>query len=532
MISISQLSMSYGEKLLFFDVNLILNDKTRYALVGANGTGKSTLLKLITGEETSLSGNIGMPKDASIGWLKQNQYLYEQTSITDVVIQGKPKLWKALKAKETLLESPHWGEKEAHRLSLLEETIAHQNGYSALAFAEKLLEGLGIHAEYHSKPLSALSGGYKLRVLLAQTLFQEPNILLLDEPTNHLDIVSIRWFENYLKNEFPGLVLFISHDVEFIDRLANYILDIDYGEIRQYSGNYAKFLAEKHLIEEQKLHIKKNIEMKIAEMQKFVDRFGAKATKAKQAQSRLKQIEKIELELPDIKHSSRVTPHFHFKPAHQSGKTILKVKGLSKEFRNKKLFEHVSFELHRGEKLAIIGENGMGKSTLIKILIDKLTPDAGTHEWGHNVEISYFSQDHHDLLNQHMPLLEWLTHESSCPEQQVRKILGQVLFTKDEVQKDILTLSGGEAARLLLARIMLANSNVLILDEPTNHLDLEATEALADSLANFDGTLIFVSHNRHFISKIAKRIIFLSRDKGVQDFKGTYAEFETEEISK
>lgn len=516
--------MSYGEKLLFFDVDLILNDHTRYALVGANGTGKSTLLKLMTGEEIPLSGSIGMPKDVSVGWLKQDQYRYEQTIITDVVLQGKAKLWQALKAKEALLESPHWDEKTAHKLSHLEETIAHQNGYSALAFAEKLLEGLGVHAEYHSKPLSALSGGYKLRVLLAQTLFQEPNILLLDEPTNHLDILSIRWFENYLKDEFAGLVVFISHDVEFIDRLANYILDIDYGEIRQYSGNYAKFLTEKHLIEEQKLHIKKHMENKIAQMQKFIDRFGAKATKAKQAQSRAKQIEKIKM--PDIKQSSRVTPYFHFKPTHPAGKIVLKVNGLSKQFRNKQLFEHVKFELHRGEKLAIIGENGMGKSTLIKILVDKVKPDAGMHEWGHNVKISYFSQDHHDLLNTHMPLLEWLTHESNCPEQQVRKTLGQVLFTKDEVQKDILNLSGGEAARLLLARIMLENANVLILDEPTNHLDLESTEALADALSNYEGTLIFVSHNRHFINKIAKRILFLSRDKGLQDFKGSYTEFE------
>lgn len=517
--------MSYGQNLLFYDVNLNITGQKHYALVGANGTGKSTLFKLITGEEEPISGSISVPKEATIGWLKQDQFRYEDTILTDIVLQGKPKLWQALVEKDKLLSAHEWNDKIAHRMSKLEDTIAHLNGYSALSFAEKLLVGLGIHQEYHQKPLNALSGGYKLRVLLAQALFEEPDILLLDEPTNHLDILSIHWLEKYLKNEFKGLVLFISHDIEFINRLADQILDIDYGEIRSYSGNYDKFLEEKKLIEEQQLHIKKNIEQRISEMQRFVDRFRASPTRAKQAQSRIKMIEK--LELPDIKTSSRVSPFFQFKVNRPSGKQVLKVKKLSKQFQNKKLFTNLNFEVARGEKIAIIGENGIGKSTLIKILLGKIKQDEGDFEWGHETYISYFSQDHHELLNHHATVLEWLTSEvTQVTDQPIRRALGQVLFTKDEVDKDILALSGGEAARLLLARMGLESSNILILDEPTNHLDIESTESLAKALKEYTGTLIFVSHDRHFIGKIADRVLFISHERGVQDYKGDFQEFE------
>lgn len=525
MITLTQLSMAYGSKLLFYDANLLFNDRARYALVGANGCGKSTLLKLITGEEEPTDGAVTLPNAASIGWLKQDQFRYENTILTDIVLQGKPKLWQAMVEKEQLLSAETWDDASVHRLGDLEEVIAQQDGYSALAFAEKLLLGLGIHTEYHSKTLSALSGGYKLRVLLAQTLFQQPNILLLDEPTNHLDILSIRWLENYLKNEFDGLLLYISHDIDFINNLADHIIDIDYGEVRQYSGNYEKFLSEKKVIEEQKLHLLKNIENKIAEMQKFVDRFKASASKARQAQSRVKQIEK--LELPDIKQSSRCAPGFHFKQSHSAGRHVLRATNISKAYKDKQIFDQLNFEVLRGEKVAIIGENGIGKSTLIKTLIGKIQPDTGDCELGHNVDIGYFSQDHHDELNRNASLLEWLNDEATrYSEQHIRKVLGQVLFTKDDVHKNIQTISGGEAARLLLAKMMIESKNVLVLDEPTNHLDIEATESLADSLANYDGTVIFVSHNRHFISKIATRILYVSRENGLQDFKNGYKEFE------
>ncbi|QLH43430.1 MAG: ABC-F family ATP-binding cassette domain-containing protein [Coxiellaceae bacterium] len=525
MFLLNQIAMAYGSKLLFTEVTLKLNGNTRYALVGANGTGKSTLLRLITGEETPIDGNLSAPRNASIGWLKQDQFRYEDTQIIEIVLQGKPQLWQALQEKEQLLNATTYTEAIGYRLGELEEIIAHCNGYSAFAFAEKLLLGLGIPADYHYRPLNALSGGYKLRVLLAQTLFQEPDILLLDEPTNHLDIVSIAWLEKFLKTEFLGLLIFISHDVEFINRLADKILDIDYGEIREYSGNYDKFLAEKRLIEEQKLQEKKQVEEKIAHMQAFVDRFKAKASKARQAQSRMKMIEK--LEIPDIKQSSRIAPIFKFKLKRPSGKIVLKVKKLTKHYQDACILKNVNFEIQRGEKIAIVGSNGAGKSTLLRCLLGKTTHDEGQYEWGHEAHIGYFSQNHHDDLNHSTSALEWLTTEAhDHPNQEIRKILGQMLFTQEQVHKDIMTLSGGEAARLLLGRMILQQANILVLDEPTNHLDIETTDALAAALAEYPGTVIVVSHNRHFINKIANRVLFVTKGSGVQDFKGKYSEFE------
>ncbi|MFM2321941.1 MAG: hypothetical protein RLZZ225_94 [Pseudomonadota bacterium] len=518
MISINRLSMAYGEKLLFYDVNLILAKPTRYALVGANAAGKSTFLQLLTGAQEPIDGTISIPKTASVGWLKQDQFRYENSHISDIVLQGKPALWQAMQEKDRLLNSDHSNEKIINRLGSLEDEIARLNGYSAYALAAKLLMGLGISLEYHQKPLSSLSGGFKLRVLLAQALFQQPDILLLDEPTNHLDFISILWLEKYLKNEFTGLLLFISHDVAFINRLADTILDIDYAEIRPYSGNYTQFLAEKQLIAEQKSQEKRSAELKIATMQSFVDKYRASAARAKLAQSRLKMIAKMEI--PDIKQSSRLSPSFQFKIIRPSGKRVLRVNDLAKNFQEKKLFKQLSFEVIRGEKIALVGENGIGKSTLMKILLGKIQPDHGSYEWGYETAISYFSQDHYDLLNKNSSVLAWLENQTSAiSEQLMRKTLAQVLFNKEDVVKDILSLSGGEAARLLLAKILLEPSNVLLLDEPTNHLDIESTEALADALRRYPGSLLFVSHDRNFISQIANRILFISREKKLQDVK-------------
>jgi ATPase subunit of ABC transporter with duplicated ATPase domains len=524
MIALNQLGMTFGQRLLFCDVSMNLNPNNFYALIGANGCGKSTIFRLITGEEELTAGEIIFPKDATIGWLKQDQFRYEDTPIRDIVLQGKLKLWEALQEKEALLLDDDWDDSKGYRFGELEETIFHYDGYNAVSQAESILAGLGIEASYFEKPLKSLSGGYKLRVLLAQTLFQQPSILLLDEPTNHLDILSIQWLENFLKTTFQGLVIFISHDMEFIDNLADYILDLDYGDIKQYRGNYQRFLSEKQLIAEQRLVEKKSAESKIADMQKFVDRFGAKASKAGQAKSRMKMIEKIEI--PDVKNSSRIAPHFNFVPKRPSGKQVCKVKGLSKSFRNRQLFKGLDFEVLRGDKIAIMGVNGIGKSTLVKTIMGVVEHDEGAVEWGSEVRLSYFSQDHHELLNQPGSVLNWLTDAvGDATEQQARKMLGQMLFTKDDVDKDILSLSGGEAARLLLAKVMLELPNVLILDEPTNHMDLETIEALAYALAAFTGTLIFVSHNRYFIEKIATRILYFDRIDGVRDYKSGYAEF-------
>lgn len=531
MIALNQIGMAFGQKLLFCDVSLNLNSGLRYALVGANGCGKSTFFRLITGEEEINLGNIIIPKDASLGWLQQDQFKFEEMPITQVVLQGKPELWAALQERDILLATEDWDDAVGFRYAALEEVIVHHHGYQALAEIAAILVGLGIDEQYHEQPLKSLSGGYKLRVLLARTLFQQPSILLLDEPTNHLDILSIQWLEKYLKKEFKGLLIFISHDLQFIDNLADHILDIDYGEIRKYSGKYQKFLSEKALIQEQKETEKKSAAEKVAHMQKFVDRFKATASKAAQARSRMKMMEKIEI--PDLVNSSRIAPHIVFTPKRPSGKQVCKVSGLSKAYQDKSLFEQLRFEIHRGDKIAILGENGRGKSTLLKTLQGLVKADSGVVEWGNEVRISYFSQDHHDLLNESMTVLQWLTEQASeVTEQRIRQALGQMLFKKDDVDKDILTLSGGEAARLLLGKVILEAPNLLILDEPTNHMDIETIDSLAQALKAYQGTLLVVSHNRYFIQKFANRILYFSKRKGIQTFQGGYDEFVEKTIAQ
>lgn len=520
--------MHYGAKLLFNEVDLNLLKGNRYGLVGANGTGKSTFLRLLAGEDTPSLGEITIAKQASVGFLKQDQFRYENNTVLEVVLQGKPKLWQALQEKEALLNEGTLTEKSGLRLAALEEIIFHQEGYTAETFIQTLLVGLGIETGYHLRPLNALSGGFKLRALLAQALFEQPDILLLDEPTNHLDIMSIAWLENYLKTQFKGVLLFISHDYGFLNNLSTHVLDIDYGEVREYPGNYDHFIQEKHLRVEQKLRERQYIENKIEHMRAFVERFKAKASKAKQAKSREKMIDR--LEMPDIKKSSRVSPHFIFKQKRPAGKQVLTVKGISKSFLDgeskKTVLKNVSFSVQRGEKVAIIGHNGVGKSTLLKILLDQHTPDVGEYAWGYETHIAYFAQDHHETLKTNVQVLDWLSEErqSDNTREAIRRALGQMLFTQDDIGKSVLTLSGGEAARLLLANMMLQNPNILILDEPTNHLDLESREAMASALSQFEGTVMLVSHDRHFVSSIATRILALT-EKGITDFQGSYTEY-------
>ena len=520
MITINDLSLHYGSKLLFDGVNLVLQGQHRYGIVGANGTGKSTLLRLMMGAETPSLGEILMPKGISVGWAKQDQFRYEEDRVLDVVIQGRSALWQAMQEKESLLEETDWTEQSAMRLAHLEDTIAHYDGYMAESEAHTLLTGLGIPEENHEKPLRMLSGGYKIRVLLAQALFENPELLLLDEPTNHLDIMTIKWLEEYLTQQYKGLLLFVSHDIQFLNTVATDILDIDYGEIREYPGNYNRFLVKKKEVMEQKLQEKRSVEDKIAHMQKFVDRFKAKASKAKQAASRMKMIDK--LELPDIKKSSRVSPSLQFQIKRPSGKEVLKIEGISKTFGHKQVLKNVNMTIHRGDKVAIIGHNGIGKSTLLKIVMDLLAPDAGQAAWGYEAQVGYFAQDHHEMLKESSSVLNWITQQHpSQSETRLRAALGQVLFTKEDVEKNVLQISGGEAAKLLLANLMLIQPNVLVLDEPTNHLDLESIEAFAQALKAYPGTLILVSHDRHFVSKIATRIIAIS-EQGIKDIQGNY----------
>jgi ATPase subunit of ABC transporter with duplicated ATPase domains len=522
MITINNLAMQYGARLLFTDVNLNLNANHRYGLVGSNGAGKSTFLKLIMKEEEPSNGEITAVRNARIGCLKQDQFVYENAPIIDAVIAGNKALWQAIQEKNKLLELEDLDDESGYRLGELEQIIFDNDGYVADIFAAELLVGLGIKEEFHYQPLSVLSGGYKLRVLLAQSLFNNPDVLLLDEPTNHLDIISIYWLENYLKEKFKGALLFISHDVMFLNNVSTHILDIDYGEISQYTGNYDKFASQKQQIVEHKMHEVNYLEKKLAKMQEFVNKFRA-GTRSKQASSREKQMDRIEL--PDIQKSSRVSPYFNFKQKRPSGKHVLKVEALAKSYGEQPILNKVNFSIGRGEKVVVIGANGIGKSTLLKILLGKIKADMGEYEWGYESQISYFAQDHHELLNESTSVINWLSSQAVNElTGTIRSVLGQVLFRQDEVNKNILHLSGGEGARLLLAKIILEEGNVLVLDEPTNHLDIESKETLKQALINYEGTLILVTHDRDFATDIANRIIALTT-KGVVDFKGTYQEY-------
>lgn len=527
MITLSDVSMRFGTQVLFEGASWQLDPQGHYGLVGANGTGKSTLLKLMTQELKPEGGSISIPNDLMLGTLGQDHFKYDEARLVDAVIMGKPRLWEAVKEKHALMEEIAHGassEAQGHRLAELESVIADNGGYEAESQAGALLEGLGLSVERHHHPMKELSGGYRLRVLLAQTLFQEPSLLLLDEPTNHLDIVSIRWLEVYLRT-FNGAFVVVSHDRHFLNSICNTMVDVDYQELRVYPGNYDRFEQAKTLAVEQKDAEIGRAEEKIAEMNKFIDRFKAKATKARQAQSRKKQVDKLAEGMPDIKRSSRRHPTFKFQQTRPSGKEVLAVEHLSKSYDGVTVLDDVSFTLMQKHKLAVVGPNGVGKSTLLKLIMEELKPDSGVARHGYEVHPGYFAQDHHEVLKGNASIYQWL--HGRAPGESVgiiRGALGKVLFSGDDADKRLSTLSGGEAARLLLAGLMLKKPNLLILDEPTNHLDMEGREALMAALKAFEGTVIFVSHDRHFVSTVADRILALSWD-GMEDYSGNYEEY-------
>ena len=523
MISITELAMQYGQKILFENASFNFDPGKRYGLVGANGSGKSTLLRIISNEEVPSKGMVSIPKNLNPGLLRQDHFRFEEIKVSDVVLQGNPRLWEAFSEKEKLLAEEPGNEETGHQLAHLEEVIAEEDGYAADSQIEEMLSGLGIGSAYHHGPMKALSGGFKLRVLLGQLLFAKPSILMLDEPTNHLDIVSIRWLENFLVNEYRGTLIFISHDRNFLNAVATHMVDIDYEELRLYPGNYEQFLEAKALNETQKQKEIESLERKTAEMQAFVERFRYKATKARQAQSRVKQLEKMEI--PDIKRSSRIYPKLKFEQERPSGRITLTSKGIAKQFGEIKVLNDINFKLERGEKIAVIGPNGIGKSTLLKILLGELTMDEGEFEWGYETSLSYFAQDHHENLKGRISAYDWLYQFGQQENiSTIRGLLGRVLLSGDEALKSVSSLSGGEAARLLFAKLMLEKRNVLVLDEPTNHLDLEGVDALAEALREFPGTVIVVSHDRHFVSQVANHILELTPE-GARDFAGSYLEY-------
>ena len=520
MIGISDLSKSFGARTLFEGVTHKLVKGSRYGLVGANGSGKTTFLKILCGDEPASGGQVVWPKDARVGVLRQDRFLNDAESIIDVAMAGDELVTGALAEQARLAQAPV---PDAARLAELEDRIAAHDGYTLEARASHILEGLGIPVRLHHQPLATLSGGFKLRVLLAQVLIGGPDIVLLDEPTNHLDILSIRWLERFLA-QYRGCALVISHDQRFLDNVATHVLDVDYGTIEIYPGNYSHFVREKAEVRARKAAEIERTEATIAEKRAWIERFGAKATKARQAQSKLKQLEKIEVE--ELETSSRRTPQFKFEPERPSGKEVLTIDGISKSFGPKRVLTSVSLTIRRGERIAVIGPNGLGKSTLLKIATDNLKQDAGSVSWGYETRVGYFAQDHHELLADAAakPLqIIWDTipQEGTAT---VRGHLGRMLFSGEDVNKPVSSLSGGEAARLIFCRIMVQRPNVLVLDEPTNHLDLEAIEALVNALKTYEGTVLFVSHDRAFVSALATRILEVT-EQGFRDFPGSYEEY-------
>jgi ATPase subunit of ABC transporter with duplicated ATPase domains len=524
MISVSNLAKSFGAQTLFESASFQLNPGERYGLVGANGSGKTTLLNILSGVEPASQGTVAIPSRAQLGVLRQDQFLYEDEEILGVAMRGNPELWEALVERDRILAraADHF---DARRYGIVEETIERHDGYAAEARAAEILEGLGIPAAVHHQPLSTLSGGFKLRVLLAQTLAGSPDALLLDEPTNHLDILSIRWLEKFLRN-FAGPVVVISHDHRFLDNVATHILDVDYRTVTLYHGNYSTFMTRKAEERARREKEIENREKEIAHHREFVDRFRAKASKARQAQSKLRLIEKKAEELAPLPPSSRRYPTFRFQPYRASGREVLEIDGITKSYGDNQVLHGVDLDVRRGDRLAIIGPNGIGKSTLLKIAVGDLPPDSGVVDWGHAVRVGYFAQDHHEQLDDpDVTAEQWIAHHHpSLTTSYLRGAMGLVLFSGDEAEKRLSALSGGEAARLVFCRLALEKPNVLVLDEPTNHLDMESIEALVEALRDFEGTLILVSHDRWFVGQLANRVVEVTAE-GIRDYRGTYEEY-------
>ncbi len=549
MIILDKLTKRFGPKILFENVSMQFDPGKRYGITGANGAGKSTLIKMLAGADDSDTGSISMPGNTRLGVLSQNHFEYDEQRILDAVLMGNKRLWEAMTEKDRLYEGEMTDE-VGMRLGELEGIVADENGYTAESEASELLVGLGLPPNRHADRMNSLPSGYKLRVLIAQVLFGKPDVLLLDEPTNHLDLESIRWLEKFLIG-YRGTLVVISHDRHFLNSVATHVADIDYQTITVYTGNYQEFVETKYENKQRADAANSSAKKKIGELQEFVQRFGSHASKSKQAQSRLKQIEKLEdaVQATGGKRSSLVRPYVRFDFEKPSGRDVLRAEGLAKAFGDNVIFKNLNVNINRGDRIAVTGANGVGKSVLLKMLvgantnIDRetrgytLSPDAGEARWGHDTSVGYFAQDHHEALGETakgQTAYEWLySFDTTKPQETIRAILGRLLFQGEAALKPTEALSGGEAARLLLGKLVLGAHNVLILDEPTNHLDIESIEGLLDGLEAFKGTVVFVSHDRHFVAKLATRVIELRRDPEgkpgeeceVTDFNGTYEEF-------
>ncbi|PUA28787.1 MAG: ABC-F family ATPase [Cellvibrio sp. 79] len=520
MISTANITMQFGAKPLFENVSVKFNNSNRYGLIGANGCGKSTFMKILGGDLEPSAGQVMLEPNTRLGKLKQDQFAYEEYTVVDTVIMGHTELWAVKAERDRIYALPEMSEDDGMRVAELEVAFAEMDGYTAESRAGELLLGLDIPVEQHFGLMSAVAPGWKLRVLLAQALFSDPEVLLLDEPTNNLDINTIRWLETIL-SERNSTIIIISHDRHFLNAVCTHMADLDYGELRVYPGNYDDYMMASTQAREKLVNENAKKKAQIAELQTFVSRFSANASKAKQATSRARQIEKIQLD--DIKPSSRVSPYIKFTQNKKLHRQAVTLEQVSKGY-DRPLFTDLSLQVEAGERIAIIGPNGAGKTTLLRCLYGDLQPDSGTVKWAEQAEIGYFAQDHAADFADDSNLFDWMKQWTKGDEQLVRGALGRMLFSNDEVKKNVKVLSGGEKGRMLFGKLSLVNPNVLLMDEPTNHLDMESIEALNLALENYPGTLVFVSHDREFVSSLATRIIDM-QPSGIIDFHGNYEDY-------
>ena len=523
MISTSGISMQFGDKPLFENISVKFGEGNRYGLIGANGCGKSTFMKILGGDLVPTSGTVSIDLNERLGKLRQDHFAFEDCTVLDTVMMGFEKLWKIKEERDAIYALPEFTEEAGMRAGELESQFADLDGYSAEANAGELLISMGIPVEDHLSLMKSIAPGWKLRVLLAQALFGNPEIILLDEPTNNLDIDAIRWLEGVI-NARNCTMIIISHDRHFLNSVCTHMADIDYGELRIYPGNYDDYMEAASLVQQQLLTSNAKKAEEIQELQAFVRRFSANASKATQAQSRAKKLDKIKLD--EVKPSSRVSPFMRFTQDKKLYRNVLELKGLSKGFDEGLLFEKFDLRVPVGERVAVIGPNGIGKTTLLSCLAGDLEPTGGEIKWSENANVGYYAQDHSADFAEDVSLFDWMAQwkKKEHGEQEIRGNLGRMLFSQNDIKKSVKALSGGEQGRMLFGKFMFLNPNVLLLDEPTNHMDMEFIEALNTALERYEGTLIFVSHDREFVSSLATRIIELTPE-GIVDYHGTYEEY-------
>lgn len=523
MITTFNITMQFGAKPLFENVSVKFGGGNRYGLIGANGCGKSTFMKILGGDLEPTAGNVFIDPHERVGKLRQDQFAFEECTVLNTVMMGHSHLWHVMAERDRIYALPEMSEEEGMRVADLEIEFAELDGYTAESRAGEILLGVGIPLEQHDGLMSAVAPGWKLRVLLAQALFAEPDILLLDEPTNNLDINTIRWLENII-NERESTMVIISHDRHFLNSVCTHMADMDFGELRIYPGNYDDYMTASSQVRVRQLADNAKKKAQIAELQTFVSRFSANASKARQATSRARQIEKIRLE--DIKPSSRVNPFIRFNQDKKLYRLALEAKDLAKAYGETPLFQGLNLTVMVGERVAVIGPNGIGKSTLLRTLVGDLKPDEGMVKWADNATVGYFAQDHAADFAEDINLFDWMAQwmRAADDEQAVRATLGRLLFSQDDIKKKVKVLSGGEQGRMLFGKLMLQQRNVMVLDEPTNHLDMESIESLNTALESYPGTLVFVSHDREFVSSLATRIIELT-PTGVVNFSGNYEDY-------